>query len=127
MYENDDTPHPFGLILHVNWDPSICKINPDQYPSINANLYSLLVMPKKALPLIDPKYHAFAEQCEILYEKELCATCNEYYNKLQITEKGTNEYKQLKKDIKSHDGSHSRIIVNDIMEIIKDAKTSLII
>jgi 5'-3' exonuclease len=119
MYENDDNPHPFGLILHVNWDPNICKLNQDKYPSIDSDLYSLLVMPKKALSLINPTYHIFAEQCEILYEKELCVTCNKYYNKLKITEKGTDEYKQLKKDIKLHDGSHSRIIVNDIMDIVK--------
>jgi 5'-3' exonuclease len=159
MYENDENPHPFGLIFYMNLNPEICDLNTQTYPSMDSNLYSILVMPKKALSLIDSKYHSFSENsyCDILYEKELCLTCNDYYKKIDnansnIAQKNLEreldehtdtecevscetcsdfhqkindvknnikqEQKKIKKELKGHEDTHPRIIVNDIMDIV---------
>jgi len=119
MYENDVNPHPFGLMLHISENPKICELSPLKYPSIDPNLYAVLVMPKKCLSLIDSRYHSFAEKCDILYEKELCKTCNEFYEKLEGLKSDMAEYKSIKKSLKQHEETHARIIASDIMELLR--------
>jgi 5'-3' exonuclease len=118
MYENDEKPHPLTLLLHIAIDPSICNINNSTFPSIDKNIYAVLVMPKCALSLIDSKYHSFAQKCDILYEKELCEKCNDFYDKLAKLDSKSAEYTEIKKKLKIHEVSHNRIIADDILNLL---------
>lgn len=121
MYENDEIPHPFALILHIHENPKICDISKLKYPSIDPNLYAVLVLPKKALSLIETKYHAFAEKCGILHEKELCGTCHDYQNKIIELKDNVDECKKIKKEFKMHQNTHTRIVADDILQLLDSA------
>jgi hypothetical protein len=120
MYQMDDTPHPFGLLLNLDLNKDICKFKGGEYPSLNQNLYAILVFPQKAIDLIDKKYHNFAKKNDILYEQELCETCNEMYNELYKYTSSEQKYKDKAKEIKLHKKIHNRITVNDIEDITND-------
>jgi hypothetical protein len=121
MYQNNDSPHPFGLILNLNGSPNIASFKNITYPTIDSNLYALLVLPRKALKLTHDKYHTFAKKYHILYDEELCEICCEFYKKMKNLDKKGTEYKQLFKELKNHkNNNHNPITSDDIEEIVKD-------
>lgn len=121
MYEfQDETPHPLGLICNLFGNPEIAKFKDVRSPSINPDLYAILVFPRKAIKLINKKYHDFAENCDILHEEEDCKLCQEFYNQLALLNFKEKEYKEISKELKLHKKQHSRIVADDICEIVKD-------
>lgn len=118
MYEFDDTPNLIGVIYNLYNYENIAVMKNKKFPSINQNLYAILVFPQKAINLVDKKYHDFAKKNTILYEQEMCEECNNYHEKLDKLNSTQQEYKILSKELKLHKKKHPRIIVNDIEEII---------
>jgi hypothetical protein len=118
MYKSDDTPNPLGLIFNLYAYPEITKLNNINSSNANSNLYAILVFPRKALILIDKKYHKFAKKCDILYEEEDCEICQEFYDKLNILDSKNAEYKLISKNLKLHKKIHPRLNVHDIQNII---------
>lgn len=124
MYQCSDSPHPMGLILNLNDHPEIANLKQKTYPSLNSDLYALLVLPQKALKLTNVKYHEFAKKYKILYEEELCETCNEFYNKMKPLDKMGCEYKKLYKEMKIHKtNNHNNITSDDVEDIVFDYQT----
>jgi hypothetical protein len=124
MYYSSDTPHPMGLLLNLYNNPSIGNFKNITYPCIDSKLYSLLVLPQKALKLTHAKYHDFAKKYNILYDEELCKTCNDYYDKMKNLDKMGAEYKKIYKDMKKHKNcSHSTITSDEIEDIVNDYLT----
>lgn len=120
MYDFDDVPHPLGLLFNLYLDPKILKCKIDPSPSINEQLYSILVFPKKAINLIDKKYHEFAQSCNILYEEEDCELCNNFYEKMKNYDKTDQKYKIIQKELKSHKNDHMRLNTTDIDNIVSE-------
>jgi hypothetical protein len=120
MYRGDNSPHPLGLILTLHENPNMAKFKHIKYPSLNSDLYALLVFPQKALSLAKNKYINFAKKYDILYEQELCHKCNEYYDKLMKLKKEDKEYKDLYKEMKNHRNNHNVISAEDVEEIADD-------
>jgi 5'-3' exonuclease len=122
MYQCEDPPHPFGLILTLNENPDFAKFKDIKYPSIDPNLYALLVFPKKALSLANEKYHDFAKKYDILYEEEMCETCNNFYNNLGKLNASDIKYKEIYKEMKNHKNNHNVITADNVEEIVNDYK-----
>ena len=93
--------------MHKN--QNCLKINKDTYPPLESLLYAILVLPKKALPLIEVKYHDFVDKNPILYEEESCKKCIKYYSEKE---------KDFKK-IREHKKNHKNISFTDIETIIE--------
>jgi len=124
MYQYDEAPHPFGLILNIKKNKDISKFDGNiLYPSLNKNLYATLVLPKKAVKLIkEEKYHVFSDKHPILYEEELCEECMRLHKEKQKYKKNTenenNEIcREIIQNIKLHKLSHKNIAIGDIEEI----------
>jgi hypothetical protein len=119
MYESEDIPHPFGLIMYLESKKDKLCFSDTIFPCANIKLYPILVLPKNAFGIIDAELYEFAEQCKILYEKESCQKCNEIYVKIKDSndECGAKKYKN---ELKLHEATHQRIIASDIIDIIKD-------
>lgn len=113
-------PHPLGLILNLHKDPTIAQFKNITYPSINPNLYAILIFPQKALSLVDAKYHDFAKKYDILYEMELCPVCIELYKELKNYNSKDTMYKNISKEIKIHKLNHEPLTIDDVEEIVKD-------
>jgi hypothetical protein len=114
------SPHPLGLILNLHKDPTIAKFKDIVYPSIDPNLYAILVFPQKALSLVDAKYHNFAKKYDILYEVELCPVCIELHKELKNYKVNEKMYKDVSKEIKIHKINHDVLTIDDIETIVKD-------
>jgi 5'-3' exonuclease len=125
MYQCDDAPHPFGLILSLYENPDSAKFKNIVYPSLNPDLYALLVFPKKALALANEKYHDFAKKYNILYEEEMCVTCNNFYDELSKLNFSEKKYKEIYKKMKIHKNNHSVITADNVEEIANDFKEQL--
>ena len=119
MYENEEPPHPSALVCYLNRVEK-CKMSDQIYPSIHPNLYTLLLLPKKALSLVHPKFREFADCCEFLYKQETCTVCHMMQGKLNELDKESQEYSKYQKELHSHEKTHAHIFVNDITEIIKE-------
>ena len=70
MYKYDKFPHPIGLLFHISKYPNSILLNTEKFSHINQALYSILLLPKSSLHLIDSKYHDFAKKSEILHKEE---------------------------------------------------------
>lgn len=122
MYQCDDSPHPFGLILSLCANPKLAVLKNIKYPCIDSNLYALLVFPKKALSLTNIKYHDFAKKYDILYEEENCEMCEKFYGDLGKLNASDKRYKEIYKDMKIHKNTHNIITADDVQEIVDDYK-----
>jgi hypothetical protein len=123
-----------------------------QYPlpffnPINKEIYPILILPKKAIHLINAKYHDLIKsntELQLLYEEEECPTCINYHNEISSihkkikdiqlfanldenndTETINDEILPYKKKlgklgplIEKHKLSHKSIKLNDIYKII---------
>jgi hypothetical protein len=117
MYQCDDSPHPYGLIMHLKLYPEIAKFNDEIYKSLNKNLYAILVLPQKAIELINKKYHDFANNYDILYEEELCEDCVKLHIEKSKYTREEEEYKKKSIELKNHRIKHRNITMDDIEEI----------
>jgi 5'-3' exonuclease len=127
MYQCDDPPHPFGLILSLYENPESAKFKNIVYPSLNPDLYALLVFPKKALALANAKYHDFAKKYNILYEEETCGICNDFYDELSKLNFSEKKYKEIYKEMKIHKNNHNIITADNVEEIANDFKEQLML
>lgn len=118
MYQSDDTPHPLGLILHMNLNPNIIKFKDKNYGGLDKNLYAILVLPKKAINLINTKYHDFAKKYEhVLCEEEMCEICINFHIKKNKYTREDDEYKEISNELKCHKAEHRHIDMDDIENI----------
>jgi len=121
MYQSDDTPHPLGLILHMNLNQDILKFKDENYGGLDKNLYAILVLPKKTINLINIKYHDFAKKYEnVLCEEEMCETCINLHIKKNKYTREDEEYKEISNELKCHKAEHRHIDMDDIENISTD-------
>lgn len=140
-YSEHNTVHPYELLFHMFADKTKLNMNSQISHPISAELYSLIVMPKKASFLIPKKYHNLMnDELKYLYEVEECAICSKHKNvtkniNLQIKELGgrnveiddvnvlKNKYKENMRIYLKHKKKHDKqFSVNDIDKIIELAK-----
>jgi hypothetical protein len=117
MYQCDESPHPLGLILHLKLNPNLRNFNNIEYKSLNKNLYAILVLPQKAIGLINKKYHKFTENYDILYEEELCEDCVKLHIEKNKFTREDEEYKTKSIELKNHRIKHRNITLDDVEEI----------
>lgn len=117
MYQCDDSPHPLGLILHLKSNPNLRLFNEIEYKSLNKNLYAILVLPQKAIKLIDKKYHKFVDNYDILYEEEMCEDCVRLHIEKGKFTRDDEEYKVKNIELKNHRIKHRNITLDDVEEI----------
>jgi len=71
--------HPYELLFHMCAEKETLNMNNIVSDPLNPNIYSLIVMPKKASFLIPQKYHHLMDnELKYLYETEDCQTCNNH-------------------------------------------------
>ena len=75
-----NAPHPYELLFHMHSEKEqICMQNSLTVKAIPAEIYSLIVMPKKAAYLIPKKYHKLMDnELKYLYEMEECNKCSDF-------------------------------------------------
>jgi hypothetical protein len=117
------------------------------FDPIDKNIYPILILPKKAIDLINPKYHNLIKnekELQILYEEEECLLCNKFYIEISTINKKIKEielYAELEENydieaindqiipykkklsnlgsqIEKHKSTHKSIELNDIYKII---------
>jgi 5'-3' exonuclease len=141
MYGYQDPPHPLGLIFSILKNKSLLDIKNNIYPPIDSTLYAILLLPKKAIDLLDNKYHPFVAKNQILYNEESCTKCLKFYNEINALgidsdiEESDNELpevenenekekekekkkKYIQKLLSLHKKQHETLILSDIEKII---------
>ena len=89
----DSSPHPYELLFHIHANNEIIKLQYSQFPPISAEIYSLIIMPKKAICLIPKKYHKLMNnELKYLYEIEECDICATYKKDNKILRIKIKEY-----------------------------------
>lgn len=109
-----DTPHPYELLLHINFNQNI-SIKKSPIQPIPIDTYPVMVLPYKAKELIPKKYHQIVEkELRFLYEIEECKICqciHKDLSKIQGDLRKAREIKEddskLKKDYKRKTNEHS--------------------
>jgi hypothetical protein len=119
MYEDEDIPHPLGLIMYFKSSANmkLC-FNESVFPPADIKLYPILVLPQNALDIVDSELRQFSNQCKMLYDREKCKTCNDIYKKIKMAP--DDKLKEYRNEFKLHGGTHQKIIASDIIEIMKD-------
>jgi 5'-3' exonuclease len=89
IYRHKSTPHCYGLylqLLHKNL--KTIKPFPNNSEPIPDELYSIILIPKKAKKMLDKKYHEFidSEELEILYRDEYCKNCDKLVSNIKNLE-----------------------------------------
>ena len=133
MYGFQDSPHPFGIAINIQKNPSLLTLKTDLFPPIDNALYAILALPYKSKDFIDAKYHKFIKKVPILYEEEKCLKCIEFHEKLGslneeiklFTEDDEEKTQKLRGNIAKeldmlslHKKSHDCLTFDDIDEII---------
>lgn len=139
MYNYKQSPHPLGIHYYLLFGSKIQIPEPFPIP-IPDHIYALLIIPKKAINLIDAKYHiAMNKYLNFLYEEEICDICCELHTKLSglyktikymtIMEQDTSKIKQvqklstsLSKKLAIHRKIHKNISLKDINFVINKFK-----
>jgi hypothetical protein len=104
---SENMVHPYELLYHIFADKTKLEVELNQKP-ISADIYTLIVMPKKAKFLIPEKYHNLMDsELKYLYEAEECTTCS---NHKTVT-------KQINVQIKDLGGRNSEIKEVDELKI----------
>lgn len=131
-----NAPHPYELLFHMHSEKEqICMKNSLTVNAIPAEIYSLIVMPKKAAYLIPKKYHKLMNnELKYLYEIEECDKCSDFKlmiktlnKKIKECDEHDTELEAFKEDYKKnyntyliHKKSHGvQFNVNDINKIIE--------
>lgn len=114
IYQHDDSPNILGLMLNIQNNKNIFTNSTELYPSINAKLYGILILPYKSKSLIDPSFYDFMDKHPVLYRNEKCKICKELAVEPDIELK--------KKLLKQHRKTHYTLSNIDIFEIIDDYK-----
>lgn len=132
MYEFNESPHPIGVYYYLMFNGTIKIPTPNPEP-IPDYIYALIVLPKKAKNLIDPKYHDIMEHnLSYLYEEETCQFCTKMYNDLsdlnktikymitveQNPEKIQEQITAISKNLAIHKSTHKNITFKDIKNTI---------
>lgn len=138
MYEHKKSPHPLGIFYYLAFNNKIEKPIPNPEP-IPDYIYALLVIPKKAKNLIDPKYHSIMDnKLKFLYEEENCKECVQMHSKLSDLDKTIKymitinenfdklreESTNLSKKLTKHKAIHKSISFNDIKFVINLLKNN---
>lgn len=120
MYANDDGPSPCGIIHAALYDNKYFTLINEKFPPLSPVLYSILMLPKAAIDLIDEKYHKLIKQSDILYEEESCKQCKNYDIALKKLGKDiSDEKKKLTKEFYAHKKSHKHLTLDTIIDITK--------
>jgi 5'-3' exonuclease len=137
FYHYDQSPHPAGLFLFLiknRRELNNIMINCEYY-NITNDMYAILALPKKAIVLIDQKYHeCINNKLEFLYDEEMCETCirmteklNKDFIKLKALEDFGEEeqfnkfklnYSKELKEFSNHKKIHKSITIEDIKNAI---------
>jgi 5'-3' exonuclease len=64
MYVDTNTPHPLGLLVILSDTKYKFKPNIIAYPPLNPRLYAMLILPPRAIELIDKMYHKLYQQIQ---------------------------------------------------------------
>jgi hypothetical protein len=74
---------PFDILYFLEFNTKININYPHPpFPSIDKDIYPILILPKKAISLINPKYHNLIKnepKIQFLYEEEECDICKELH------------------------------------------------
>jgi hypothetical protein len=116
---------------------NICPLIPkSNIKTVAHDIYPLLVMPKKAYHLIDPKYHQImTQEIDELHEREMCDKCTEIRGKLskmskilysqQKENEDTEDTKKIlatiSKEMTSHEKLHKNLTILEIVNIVTKA------
>lgn len=77
---------PLDILYFLEFNKTmVLKYPSPEYNPINKEIYPILILPKKAISLINPKYHNLIKndkRLSFLYEEELCPTCNQLHSEL---------------------------------------------
>jgi len=77
-YIGNRSPHPYELLFHMCSITNI-ELENSEFKPISSEIYSLIIMPKKASYLIPVKYHTLINnELKYLYEVEECQSCIQY-------------------------------------------------
>lgn len=132
-YDYNDMIHPFELLFYIVSEKD--KINTvfQETEPIPAEIYSLIVMPKKAKFLIPKKYHKLINnELSYLYKKEECDDCLIYkktVSQLYHLKEANKDDDSIKEKYhetinkhKIHKLTHPKFSINDVNHIINTAK-----
>ena len=126
------SPDPLHLNIYLSDNNNTLKYTNNNKLFIPEDLGCLLLLPEKALCLMDnnTEYEDFINNHPELYEEERCTKCSEYNKQLSIMQKEYNkDDKELKKkitrmqkDYAYHNNTHYKIDVEYIKKIINNFK-----
>lgn len=135
IYEHHVSPHVTGVMLTMMFNSSHIITKTD---SIDADLYSILLIPEKANALLSHEQKLIAEKLiikqPIIYEEERCLKCKNYCKlltklnkKIKHYEHSSDECVDIKKRISklnvnfsNHIATHNKLSADTIESIIKD-------
>ena len=133
VYTPTTKPHPYGLFLYI-CSNNIKYIGKEcKYP-INKEIYAALILPKKAIGLIDKKYHNIIKtKLSHMYEREDCKVCLGYQHKLYElhmtykcqrdfgtdTDTTSQDISDELKNMMMHHKTHKEITFDDIMKAVR--------
>lgn len=90
-YNEEYTPSPIEMMYYLHHDSSAVTTPMSDTPPLSCDMYTLLIMPKKAKSLISKKYHNIVDtEMQPYYEAETCAVCAQF--KMSVS----NKNKELK-------------------------------
>ncbi len=130
------SPSPCDILHYLKNKKGVISIPSSKTPPINSNIYTLLLIPKKARNLIPKKYQKLVDNdLKYIYEMEDCKICNKlrsklsYYHK-QLKQTINDDTTEIRKGISSitlqyseHKKSHqNEFSIDDISKIIKITK-----
>jgi 5'-3' exonuclease len=129
MYHHSESPHPLGVLYYLE------LINSEiPYPIVNLShipekMYAILVLPKKAINLIDSKYHKIIDdELNFLFEEETCKECINFHDEVSElhkniklhenmdcdTTKMRKNISKISKQLGKHKKNHKSLTINDI-------------
>jgi 5'-3' exonuclease len=132
LYSFNDSPHLAGILHYIDFyydDDFKDIINTNNSKPIPEDLYSILVLPKKAQNMIPKIYHSLINKnLKFLYEEEECNTCIDFSKDIsnlyeviksrEIYEEDTTDLRKkagaLCKKLGCHKKKHKTITIKDI-------------
>ena len=111
IYNHKITPHCLGLYLQISGRKKLIRPKTNDSEPIPSDLYSIILMPKRAKKMLDSRYYDLmdTEEFKILYNDEHCNDCDTIVGKIRDLEQ-----KEMKMS-GSSGGSKSEAIRNQIV------------
>ena len=138
IYNYKRAPSPTDVLHYLKNEEYNISIPTSSVKPIKFDIYTLLVMPKKARKLVPQQYqHLIDDQLKYIYEVEVCDKCNSLKNKIKLINKKLyaerrsskneerinilkNKSNKLTLTLNNHKTVHkNKFNINDINKIIK--------